>query len=193
MRTGNNSAEGIYELAMDSGMPQSVTGIEGLEAFSEAIRNGSTGMEYRADTDMHQPLKPDHAALKERKKKCENYLARLQSLYIYGESGISEKDYLIERKKLISEIEQIESSMNEQHEEQGFEADFVEKASYFIMVDKLVNGKTVSIKGLDPSVPKAFLNRVIDRITIMDDRVYEIRFKSQLSIRFIYATKKPQL
>lgn len=194
MRSGKYSPGEIMELAKSSGMPDSVVRIDGLDAFSEAIKTGVSGMEYTSNLNLPGSAKPDKNAIRERKKRCESTLARLQSLYLYGESGITERDYLIERKKIISEIESLEESLKDQGDSgPGYEEDFVEKASYFIMIEKLIEGKPLDIKALDHSVPKAFLNRIIDQITIADDAVSEIRFKSQLTMRFIYDTKKPQL
>ena len=180
------TADGLEKQILEQ-LP-SVTRIEGLNGFESAIRSGVSGMEYSPpESDKEDSTAP----LKARKKKCEASLKRLQSLYLYGDGGISEKDYLIERKKLMDELEELDVLIMESGEEETGLSDssFRDKASYLIMVDKLLSGKASDteaiLSAIEPSVPKAFMNRIIDHATVEDGHVTGIWFKSGLSVRLI--------
>ena len=74
--------------------------------------------------------------------------------------------------------------------------DFIRKASYYIMTEKLVEDRCLDydkyIRTIGPSVPKSFLASVIDRIDADDGRVVSITFKNGIEHRFIYkAQNKP--
>lgn len=164
--------------------------IEGAEGFAASIRSGTTGMEYlppSAKTGSEDGIRQ----LKVRKKKLESSLNRLQALYLYGDDGISEKDYRIERKRMLDELEEIGGTLQAADDEDArmSEQEFVDKASYFLMVDRLLGGHPEDmgdvLKAIDPSVPKAFLNRVVDRILVKDAHVEEMVFKNGISVRII--------
>lgn len=166
----------------------SVTRIEGAEGFAKAIRSGVSGMEYLPpEADAGDGMEQ----LRARRKKCDASMKRLQSLYIYGDGGISEKDYLIERKRLMDEMDELDVLIREAGEEETelSDMDFKDKASYLIMVDRLLNGKPSDadaiLSVIEPSVPKAFVNRIIDHAVVEDGHVTEILFRSGLSMRFI--------
>lgn len=167
----------------------SVLRVEGLGGFSRAIGSGTTGMEYRPP--MTEGAGADVQAMRDRKRRLENSIRRLQSLYLYGSDAITEKDYRIERKRMLDELEEVDGFLQDAGDEEAklSEQEFRDRASYFIMVDRLLgpglsDTETV-LRTIDPSVPKAFMNMVIDRIKVADGHVEEIRFKSGLAVRII--------
>lgn len=187
---GDGSPDAIAERILPR--MKGVKRIEGLDGFAEAIRNGASGMEYRlaAADDPGEDIR----GLKERKKKCEASLRRLQSLYLYGSGGIAEKDYLVERKRILDELEELDGLLQDAS---GGDEPLMEmptqddraKASYILMVDRLLSGKEPDVgmllRRMDPAVPKAFLNRIIGHIDVLDGHVERIVFKSGLSMKFI--------
>ena len=68
--------------------------------------------------------------------------------------------------------------------------EFIQKAAYFIMVEKLLDDRYVDyekyIRAIDPAVPKSFLASVIDHIDADDGRVTAITFKNGIEHRFTY-------
>lgn len=191
-RTGRNTTADDIEQAILSGNGTSgILRIEGLDAFVEAIQSGTTGFEYSPPSS-NRAQSDDIQMLKDRKRKLESSLGRLQSLFLYGDDGIAEKDYRIERKRILDELTEIDSMLEKSVPEvENFsDKDFASKASYLLMVDKLLSGSAKDpvtiLKALEPSVPKDFMNRVIDRITITSGKVTVIRFKNGITVRFFY-------
>lgn len=181
---GRDDPGSIEGLILSHDCMKGVKRIEGMREIEEAVRRGASGVEYAPP---EKKVEMDAALLMERKRKCESSMKRLLALYLHGDDGISEEDYLTEKARLTEEVAEIDSLI----ESCGASDDhsFEEKASYFLMVEKLLaDGADEAekiLKILEPTVPKAFLNMVIDQITIEDKLVTQIRFKSGLSMRFI--------
>lgn len=126
-----------------------------------------------------------------------NALNRLKSLYLFGEDTISEKDYIIERQKIIDDMNRIDAKLAKFVEESAdaLKSDlaFLEQASYLVMVDQLLSNRTIDfekyIRSIDPTIPRAFLHAVISKIDVVDGRVTSIQFTKKLTVRFIYGRK----
>ena len=58
------------------------------------------------------------------------------------------------------------------------------------MVEKLLDDRYVDyekyIRKIDPSIPRNFLNNVIDQIEVNDGLITSISFKNGMTHRFIY-------
>lgn len=179
----------------------SVTGIErvGLEDMYEMLRSGkyenvlfSSYKEASATADI-QSNERDILAAEKRKK--ERALARLENLYLYDEEAISEREYLVKKKELTDAVEQIDSRLNEidAHHNSSFsmsDAEFIEKASWFIMSNDLQNKRFVNfqstIKKTDAQIVKNFLGSIIKKIVIYDGKILSIRFKNGIEHKFLY-------
>ena len=106
---------------------------------------------------------------------------------------MAEKDFIIEQKRILDQIAEVDKALaSMKDDENGPLADdeFIEKASYFIMVQKLLDDRTVDyekyIRRIDPMVPRAFLRSVISKITVTDGRVTAIEFKNGMTHTFSY-------
>ena len=90
----------------------------------------------------------------------------------------------------INEIDEALHSMKDEDDGPLADDEFIEKASYFIMVQKLLDDRTVDyekyIRRIDPMVPRAFLRSVISKITVEDGRVASIEFKNGMVHTFSY-------
>ncbi len=171
-------------------------GIEGLEQLSALLANGETGLEFKPASITVESAEGinEREVLLERKRKNETALSRLHSLYFYGDEGIPEAQYIIAKKKFEDEIAQTEKRLSEikKDEAEGPIADdtFLKKASYFIMVQKLLENKTVDyekyIRAIDQSIPRNFVQSIIERIMIDDGRVSSIVFKNGMTHEFKY-------
>ena len=168
----------------------------GLADMMGVLLSGSTGMEYRpAVVFSDQPNQvSEREILEERRRKKETALNRLKALYLYGDEETSEKDFIIEREKIMGELTEIEARLAElQRQEPSAPVtsdEFIKKASYFIMVEKLLDDRYVDyekyIRQIDPSVPRNFLNNIINQIEVTDGRVRSISFKNGMTHRFLY-------
>lgn len=168
---------------------------EGLEQLLSLMQSGATGIEYRPPRVLEQSNSAisEKEVLQVRKRKHEIALNRLKTLYLYGDNQMAEKDFIIEQKRILDQIAEVDKALaSMKDEESGPLADdeFIEKASYFIMVQKLLDDRTVDyekyIRRIDPMVPKAFLRSVISKITVTDGRVTAIEFKNGMAHTFSY-------
>ena len=186
------SAASLEKAMLRSSDMQGVTHIDGLEGFVEYIREGTPDIDYTLKLFSMQDT-PDNEAsmLKGRKNRLDTALRRLHSLYMYSDEAMSEKDYLIEKKQIMDELETIEKRLAELGAMDAVsDEEFLDKASYFIMVDKLIDyhpgDAEKLIRSLEPSVPKSFMRQTVSQITVTSGRIAEISFKNGLSMRFIY-------
>ncbi len=170
---------------------------DSLTALLDHLRSGMTGIEYRpmAIKNVSEENKPDEQEiLEERRRRDENALNRLKSLYLYGDDTIPEKDYIIERQKIIDDMNKIDARLSElvQDSAKALKSDaaFIEQASYFVMVDKLLSDRYLDyekyIRSIDPMIPRSFLHSIISKIEVTDGNVTAIEFKNGLTSRFIY-------
>lgn len=132
--------------------------------------------------------------LKSRKKRIENALSRLNALYLYDDEAMPEKDFVMQRRELSSQLEEINTRLEELQAQGAGLPDmsdsFILKASYYIMVEKLVQDSYIDyekyIRTVDPSVPRSFLLSIIDHIDVGNGRVDSITFKNGITHYFTY-------
>ena len=127
------------------------------------------------------------------KTRIERAAERLQNLYLYSDDSISQKDYIIQREKLMSQLaevnEQIGMVMSNADEKDVSDEEFVHAASKFILTQKLEGRTYIYYKRLATTVSRevlrSFVMSIIENITIYDGRVQTIVFKNGLSHTFI--------
>lgn len=175
-----------------------ITGIErpGLEELRQTIISGKTGIEYNppvAESGLSDPSR-EKSLLESKHRSKESALSRLKSLYLYSDSGMSEREYTSERNQIISELQDIEKRLGEIRSE-GQEAmisseDFISRASYFVMVENLLGDAEIDYKSfsqsVDKSIQKSFFSSVISEIDIANGRVASVVFKNGITVRFKY-------
>lgn len=169
---------------------------DGLSDLRELLLSGKSGMEYRPSVVFNEQPNSvsEREILEDRRRKKETALNRLKALYLYGDEETPEKDFIIEREKIMSEITEIEARLSvlQREEVDGpvSSAEFIQKAAYFIMVEKLLDDRYVDyekyIRRIDPSVPRNFLQNIIEEIEIDDGRVVSISFKNGMTHKFSY-------
>lgn len=132
--------------------------------------------------------------LKGKRRRLENALARLNTLYLYDDEAMPQKDFVMQRADLTKQLEQVNARLEElQASTPGMDMagqDLAMKASYFIMYEQLVQDSYIDyekyIRAIDPAVPKSFLASIIDHIDVDDGRVTAITFKNGITHRFSY-------
>lgn len=169
---------------------------DGLSELRELLLSGKSGMEYRPSVVFNEQPNSvsEREILEDRRRKKETALNRLKALYLYGDEETSEKDFIIEREKIMSELTEIEARLSELQREEVdgpvSSAEFIQKAAYFIMVEKLLDDRYVDyekyIRRIDPSVPRNFLQNIIEQIEIDDGKVVSISFKNGMTHKFFY-------
>ena len=118
---------------------------------------------------------------------------RLRTLFLFDETGIPEKEYIVERQKLMDDIESIDKRLSELTvKEVTLESDdnFLEKASYFLMVEQLLSDTEFDyekfVRSTDLEIPRAFISRVIDHVEISNSKIMSITFTNGITSRFTY-------
>ncbi len=84
----------------------------GLNELLAILKEGKTGLEYRPSSRPAEDatVADERAMLNDRRQRGETALKRLQALYLYGDSGMSEKDYLLEREKILTDVKKSRGS-----------------------------------------------------------------------------------
>ncbi len=132
--------------------------------------------------------------LLERKRKNETAMNRLRQIFLFQDSGIPETEYIVERQKLIDDLQRIDERLAQLNvdDESGPITDeaFLKKASYFVMVEKLIDKKTVDyekyIRSIDPTIPRDFIQSIVERIEVYNGNVSAIVFKNAMRHEFTY-------
>lgn len=171
----------------------------GLQELYDMLRRGAVPtveyMSKRVQEATEKPEAQERDLLAAERRRNERALSRLKSLFLYGEEAISEKDYVIEQKRLTDAIQKIDDRLEEieKNSSQHFtisDDEFITKASYFIMSQKLTDKREVNyehlIRKIDPQIVKDFVNSVCQNFCILDGRVEAIRFKNGMEHRFLY-------
>ncbi|MPN13584.1 hypothetical protein SDC9_160906 [bioreactor metagenome] len=133
------------------------------------------------------------------KRKKERAISRLKNLYLFDDESISEKDYVVEKKSLSEEIKVIDERLEkiEKDSTSNFtisDDEFISKASYFIMTQKLTEKRYINfdafVRSVDTKIIKEFVNSVIKKIVITDGKIASICFKNGLTHKFTYKLKE---
>ena len=171
-------------------------GQDGLQQLCALLSNGETGLEYKPAFVMtaDDVKVSEREMLLERKRKNETAMNRLRQIFLFQDSGIPETEYIVERQKLTDDLQRIEERLAQLNveEESGPITDesFLKKASYFIMVEKLLDKKTIDyekyIRGIDPTIPRDFIQSVVERIEVYNGNVSAIVFKNGMRHEFTY-------
>lgn len=169
---------------------------EGLQQLCELLSNGETGLEYKPAFVMtaDDARASEREMLLERKRKNETAMNRLRQIFLFQDSGIPETEYIVERQKLIDDLQRIDERLAQLNvdDESGPITDesFLKKASYFVMVEKLIDKKTVDyekyIRSIDPTIPRDFIQSIVERIEVYNGNVSAIVFKNGMRHEFTY-------
>lgn len=173
----------------------------GLEELYNHLRAGVGALEYTyapAKNSDSEAAVSEHDILLSEKRRIERALNRLKQLYLFSEDSMPEKDYVIERKRLMDSLSDTEDRLETIEHSAAYEAnmsdeEFIAKASYFIMAQKLQDKRHINyesfIKKIDPQIPKDFLNSVVQNFCIRDGKIVSIQFKNGINLQFLYAAK----
>ena len=175
---------------------------EGVRQLLEAIRNTE---EIKSEHIILSKSPKDFSAsteekdlLRAEKKKHETALARLQQLYLYGDDAITHTEYLVQKTSIEKSLSTIDKRIAEidSNISNSFtmsDSDFFSKASLFIIQSNLVQSRTVDfdrlIRTIDKQTLKMFINKVLQKVVILDGRIAEISFKNGISLKFLYLSE----
>lgn len=146
--------------------------------FTKAAKNENTDLEIDK--------------LKKEKSKYERALERLEDLYLFDDEGISEKDYIIKKNKIVEKLNEINKEFKKHKSSDSNNINFILAASNFILGKTLVlYDENINIKLLINKVGrdllKEFVNSIIEKIVVRDRKVISIKFKNGIENKFIYS------
>ena len=118
----------------------------------------------------------------------------MRNLYLYVDDAMSDAEYIIQRNKLTETLdnlnEQIGLLNTDTWEQSVSDEEFIQRASEFIIAQKLTGRKYVSYKRLAKSVDAAvlrdFVLSIIDRMTVTDGKISSIVFRNGLCHNFVF-------
>ena len=172
-------------------------GRPGLEELYAHLRSGFLEIEYEPERTPIPSSSERDIILAERRR-LDRAISRLHSLFLYGEDAITEKDYLIERKRLVDQLNDANNRLDELDQEEASELsisdeEFMSKASYFILTQQLLGKRAVDyekvIRKIDPQVVKDFINSIVSNFRIKNGVTTSISFKNGLELQFFYRSK----
>ncbi len=173
---------------------------EALEGIYQLLIGGQTGVEYKPQIVYNEgeATVDEISVLQERRRKYEKALHRLSALYFYGDEDLPEKDYIISKKKMTDDLKEIDNrlaelnALGDKHSDTDSD-EFIQKASYFVMVENLLNERYVDyekyIRNIEPSIARNFIVSVVQSIEVENSKVKSITFKNGLTHKFIYKSK----
>lgn len=158
-----------------------------------ALTNGMPGQEYLLATD-DEIIMPNLEAerLQREAKKYGTALSRLEELYLFGEDGISQKDYIFKKRDLQEQLEEIETEINSLQQKDGDTTSevFVDNAQHFLITKEMQQARHVDHRSLSDIVGREplsdFVHTIIDNIIVLDKRVQSITFKNGITHTFAY-------
>lgn len=175
-----------------------------VESVSEAALSSTlSSFELAGDAPEYRPQLAlsgsgnsitEEDTLKGKRRRIENALSRLNTLYLYDDEAMPEKDFIMQRADLSKQLDQVNARLEELQasapDSPMSGQDLNMKASYFLMFEKLVQDSYIEyekyIRTIDPAVPKSFLASIIDHIDVDDGRVAAIAFKNGITHSFTY-------
>ena len=171
---------------------------DGLNDLYNVLASGGVSGEVYGKSVKIKPKKPkadsELTNLRAEKQRLERALDRLTSLYLYSEDAMSEREYVVQKTKLTESLdevtEQIGFASSDAWQQSISDEAFVQRASEFIIAQKLSGRSYICYKRLamtvDNGVLKSFVASIIDSIIIQEGRVKTIVFRNGLSHTFVF-------
>lgn len=139
-------------------------------------------------------LDPELRKLRADKRKTERALARLDHIYLYSNKQMSDKEYLVKKNDLMTDLKELDKSIglltSESWAQSLSDDDFLEQASSFIISQRLQEREYIYFQGLaestDPAVLRAFFVSIIDSVRMRNGVVETLTFKNGISHMFTY-------
>lgn len=170
---------------------------DGLNDLYNVLLSGKTSGEiYGKNTKFKEQPQADSELSKLRNEKCrlERAMDRLTNLYLYSSEAMSEKEYIVQKSKLTNALEEVDEQIgfvaSGEWQQSISDEIFVQRASEFIITQKLTDRNYINYKRLAKSVNaevlRDFVASIIDSVIVTDGMVQRITFKNGLSHSFTF-------
>lgn len=144
------------------------------------------------------PVKPPSGdftplvTLQNRKEKQERALQRLTDLFLFSESNMSEREYIVRKTAIEGELTSINGQI-EKASPDGVtkdDSDFIETAGNFIIAHELERNHCIDFRSVMESVDceiiHDFVHKIVASMVVDGDNVVEIQFRNGLVQTFEY-------
>lgn len=136
---------------------------------------------------------PEIEKLRREKEKHERALKRLQNLFLYSDSSMSEKDFIIKKNEISKNLEEVNSMLG--MVSRGADSiltdeEFVKQASHLLISKELSDRQYIYFKKLaqsvSPEILQTYMETILDSVMVIDGRISSIVFRNGLTHKFIY-------
>lgn len=170
---------------------------DGLNDLYNVLLSGNvSGEVYGKNVKIKEqpPADSELSRLRNEKQRLERALDRLTNLYLYSDEAMSESEYIIQKAKLTNTLDEINDQIgfasSDGWQQSISDEIFMQRASQFIITQKLTDRKYINYKRLAISVDagtlQSFVRSIFDSIIMDTGKVKQIIFKNGLSHTFIF-------
>lgn len=170
---------------------------DGVEYTYEIFASNSTSQSFLKGNPKKRKQSYDHdiRKLEDEKEKLERAMERLRNLYLFEDSGMSETEYIIERKKLTDSMEEVDDKISKMLKNGAFEQkisddELISIASNYILQEKLSGKDYIDFEALctytDRDMIKLLMQSVIQVIYMDYGKVRSIVFNNGIKHTFVY-------
>lgn len=138
-------------------------------------------------------INPELDALRKEKERQERAIQRLQNLYLYSDASISEKDFILRKAEILSNLAEIQKKLgmlNRSVDNSLSDEEFVKQASHLLITSRLNTKEYIYYKKFAQSVSsdvlQTYMQSIIDNIQTYDGHIVRIVFKNGLTHQFIW-------
>lgn len=170
------------------------------EFFNLLARYGSDSsytFSIRRPRKKKAAVAPEIEQLRKEKERQERAMQRLQELYLYSDSAMSEKDFIIRKTEISKQMEDVRAKLglvSPGSDSLLSDEDFIKQANHLLISRQLSERKYIYFKefarSVSPEILKTYLDTILDSVMIADGHVTAIVFRNGLTHKFIYKTKE---
>jgi DNA invertase Pin-like site-specific DNA recombinase len=159
-----------------------------LEYLHSLLLSGDLKGNFYGKTE-HKPVaKSDLQKLKSRRQRSVRALERLQSLFLYSDNAMSEKDFILQREAIEKEIDEIDQQMASFTDTS--DEVFIQQSSEYIIAKNLEGRNYIYYKRLaqsvDPKVLQTFISQILESVTVKGDQFHLVAFRNGIQLHFSY-------
>jgi len=196
--TQKHSLKDIEKVLLKGKSFINVAGIhkEGLEQTYSIFVYGFENQKYdKPEVVSESTTNLELENLKKEKQKYEKAMERLESLYLFSDEAMSEKDFLFKKRDIVQNIDIINSKIKAVYEKSIAskvitDLSFLKKAGYFLINQELINKVHIDYRKLLDTVAidliKDFVQTVIKKVVVNDKKVISITFVNGIVHKFAY-------
>lgn len=171
---------------------------DGLEDLFHVLSSGTIQTAiYGKGSNIKPPkisVKSELSKLRKEKERLNRALDRLTHIFLYSEDAMSDLEFITRKTDITEKLDEIDEKIgcvNQVNEDESVSDElFIQRASEFIIAQKLDNRNYINYKNLASSVDQevlySFVHSIIDHIVVESRKVKQIVFKNGLSHTFVY-------